>query len=457
MARDKRPEQLPTRDVQGMSFADFIEYASGGNLDAPYHLGRYFDLMSTLDGGDLRICVSMPPQHGKSTTCHYAIAYALLRNPSLMFGFASYAKEFANDQTALIRDIYIAAGGEMKSDHNRKENWRTAQGGGLIACSPDSGLTGYRIDIMIVDDIVRDSLAIEDERARDKIWNWLHGVAFQRLWVNTSVIVIGTRWHPDDPIGRLIAKGFDEINMPAVRVDDDGNEFALWPDVKPLAWLDTKRRPLLPDGSPNRDFVGEHEWATQYQGRPMPREGTTFGRPRFYDALPAGAAVVSIGVDLAYDATTSSDWTVAVVLAQLGGMFFVHDVRRARAADVQPMLRQVMNDYPGIRLAMYVGGPEKGVLNLLFHNGIAIERMPARHNKWTRAQRVGGTWRGGRVLIRRGQPWTSKFALEVEFFTGAEHGTDDQVDALVAAHDLVAMNEPVEWAGRGFSFGSAVM
>lgn len=457
MARDKRPDTLPTADVRSMTLGEFIEYASSGGLDAPEHLGDYYRLMGSLDGGEHRLCVSMPPQHGKSKTCHYAIAHALHKNPKLMFAYGSYAKEFANDQAGAIRDIYIATGGEMKADHNRRENWRTAEGGGMIACSPDSGLTGYRIDVFIGDDLVRDALAIEEQRMRDKIWNWLHGVVFQRLWVETSVIIIGTRWHPDDPIGRLIHKGFKEINLPAIRTDDNGKEWALWPTVKGLDWLNKKRNPTLVDGTPNPDYVGEHEWATQYQGKPQPRSGAIFGKPRYYDTLPQGAQPVAIGIDLGYDAVTSSDWSGGLVLYNLGFDYYVEEVRRCKVVLVEPTLHKLKEDYPGTRMAIYTSGPEKGVLNMLFHNGISIERLPAKHNKWTRAQRCAKAWRAGRILVKRGQAWTADFCLEVEFFTGAEHGVDDQVDMLVSAYDLVAMNEPVNWAGGGFAFGQSVM
>ncbi len=121
------------------------------------------------------------------------------------------------------------------------------------------------------------------------------------------------------------------------------------------------------------------------------------------------------------------------------------------------MLKEAMGDYPDVRLVMYYAGPEKGVLNLLFNNGVPIVRIPAKHNKWTRAKRTSIAWKAGRILVRSGQPWTVAFSRVIEYFTGAEKGRDDDADALVAAYDLVAMHEPVAWAGGGFTFGSAVM
>ena len=102
-----------------------------------------------------------------------------------------------------------------------------------------------------------------------------------------------------------------------------------------------------------------------------------------------------------------------------------------------------------------MGANEKGILNLLFQDDVHIERMHARHNKYTRAQRCSVAWKAGRILVRSGQPWSASFAREVEHFTGNEQGKDDQVDALVSAFDLVELNAPVGWGGGGFTFGKA--
>ncbi len=111
--------------------------------------------------------------------------------------------------------------------------------------------------------------------------------------------------------------------------------------------------------------------------------------------------------------------------------------------------------YP-VRYGCYMGGNEKGILNLLFQDDVAIERMPARHNKYTRSQRTANTWKAGRIEVLAGQPWSGVFAREVEYFTGNERGKDDQTDALVAAHDMVETNAAAGWDGS-FTFGHAVM
>jgi predicted phage terminase large subunit-like protein len=141
------------------------------------------------------------------------------------------------------------------------------------------------------------------------------------------------------------------------------------------------------------------------------------------------------------------------------GIYYVVDVKRVRATlhEMADAFKALMAEHPyPVRYGCYMGGNEKGILNLLFVEDVAIERMPARHSKHTRSQRCAKAWKTGRILVRRGQSWSTKFAREVEYFTGNERGHDDQVDALVSAFDLVELAAPVGWDG-GFTFGSRVV
>ena len=449
-----------------MTLADFIEYASGGTIDPPWHLGEYFSLCESLGNGPspaltdeenlkrgLHICVSMPPQHGKTTLIAYAIAWLLFRFPHWVFGYGSYAKLFSSNRTEDIMRIYVHAGGELKKDHARKDDWRTAGGGGCLAFSPGSGIAGYQMHHIVFDDFVENEVDLDTEEKRKAIHRDMDR-ATQRLWVGGSIVVIGTRWHPEDPIGYMLAKGYTELNLPAVREDEDGTERALWPEMKPLAWLDTKRMPS------SKEYVGAYAWATQYQGKPVPPEGAVFGPPRYYTTLPSDAQVTVIGFDFGYGPEGTSDFSVAVVLARDGnGIYYVVDVRRCRTTlhEMSVAFKALMGEYPyPVRYGCYMGGNERGILNLLFQDDVAIERMPTRHNKYTRSQRCAKAWRAGRILVRAGQPWSAAFAREVEYFTGNERGKDDQVDAMVSGFDMVETIAAEGWSG-GFSFGRACM
>ena len=120
-------------------------------------------------------------------------------------------------------------------------------------------------------------------------------------------------------------------------------------------------------------------------------------------------------------------------------------------------MKQLKADYPSARMSSYVAGQEIGIFDLMYHNGLEVDRLKATQSKWTRSQRCALAWKSGKIMVRSNQPWVSKFVREVEFFTGEDSGHDDQVDALVSAFDAIAGNVPVDWCAGGFRFGQACM
>src|SRR3546814_12783401 len=66
------------------------------------------------------------------------------------------------------------------------------------------------------------------EVLRQSVWDWWLSTASTRLEPPALVIAIGTRWHEDDFIGRLLSKDhegdpdeWEVISFPALAEDDD--------------------------------------------------------------------------------------------------------------------------------------------------------------------------------------------------------------------------------------------
>src|SRR3546814_1395683 len=66
------------------------------------------------------------------------------------------------------------------------------------------------------------------EVLRQSVWDWWLSTASTRLEPPALVIAIGTRWHEDDFIGRLLSKDhegdpdeWEVISFPAIAEDDD--------------------------------------------------------------------------------------------------------------------------------------------------------------------------------------------------------------------------------------------
>lgn len=390
---------------------------------APLHLKPYVDVLERTRGETVMAVVNAPPRHGKTETTEHFIAQSLLNNPRIRIGYASYAADFAHRQSK--RALIYAARAGVKFVDKRHDYWRTEQGGEVIWTSIGGPLTGHGLDLLLVDDPVKDRAEAESPTYRNRAWDWFNDVAFTRLEPHGSAIVMQTRWHHDDLAGRLIKTGWENVNLPAMNIEGA----PLWPDERPADWLDGIRKQL-----------GEYAWASLYMGTPVPRGASVFNEPHFYDALPTSGYRVTIGADFAYTSATYSDFNAAVVGYYHGGNLYIADVTRARCEVAKfkaPI--QALHAKHGGRVVAFVAATEEGVIQFLAsdRNGtsgrLSVESVRAKTDKFTRAQPVAAAWNAGRVLVPKRAPWLGAFLDELMTFTGLDDGHDDQVDALCGA------------------------
>ncbi|MCS7256266.1 MAG: phage terminase large subunit [Thermomicrobium sp.] len=421
---------LPAVDELGL--LDFIPRISP-HFSAPEHLRPLADAIERACEQPVRAIVSTPPRHGKTETLLHGIVWLLLRDPTRTIAYVSYAVEFARSKSRRARWLAESIGLVLADDASRLEEWRTIEGGGLLATGIGGPLTGHGVDLLIVDDPVKNRIEAESATIRQRTWEWFTDVAYTRLEPGGSVIVVMTRWHPDDLAGRLAATGeWETIVLPALAEGNDplGREpgAPLWPERWPLETL----REI-------QSQIGEYSWASLYQGRPRPRGGTLFRDVTVYQEPPADGYRVSIGVDLAYTARTHADYSVAVVLAASGGVAYVLDVVRGQweAPEFGRRLRALRERYPAASIGAFASGTERGALQFMRELGVPIRALPANTDKFVRAQPVASAWNEGRIRVPERAPWLGAFLDEVLGFTGVNDLHDDQVDALAAAWELL--------------------
>ncbi len=422
------------------ALVDFIPWLSP-QFHAPYHLNPLPGLLDAAPRGGLRVLADPPVRHVKTTTCLHAIAKWLTVDPTLEIFYLTYAARFSERNSREARRLTVAAGVELSKVHNTIAEWRTEAGGTVYAASTDQEHQGRGADIVIVDDglawIDRDNAD-----ARDRVDEAI-AYATTRLNPKGSVFVIGSRSHPDDPIGRRLggrAKNWTHVAMPAIIDEGQPTERALWPEVRDLDHLKEIRAELTERGD-------QRVWDAQYQGRPRSSLDELFKEPLRYSMLPdwPGFRYV-MGVDLAYSVGKDSDWFALVTLKVWGSAAYVIETDRMHAdlPALESRIRSSWVKYGRCPIFSYVAGPEWGAVRYFAERGIQMSGMNARYNKKTRAQKTIDRWNAGKILLPDRAPWLDGFKSRVAGFTGAENDRDDdEVDALVSACD-------------GGVFGSAV-
>jgi len=410
-------------DASSLSLLDFIAAASPW-LDPPTHLMPVIEAIERAEREEVKLVISTPPQHGKTTVVLHALVWLLARNPAVRNAYVSYAATIAADKLALAEPIAERAGLEFVTQ--RADRWVTAQRGGVIATGIGGPLTGEPVDgLLIIDDYVKNRAEAESPTYRKRAWEWFTSTSLTRLHPGASVIVVATRWHPDDLAGRLIERGWRRINLPAI--DADGKP--LWPERRPLEWLQEIRR-----------NVGEYDWASLYMGEPRRRGGTVFRSPTYYTELPSEYREAT-GIDLAYSKRTSADYSVAIRGRFDGERLYITEVWRGQVEARESA--QALKTFPAPRY-WYVGGQERGIVNLMRELGVDIIARPASADKFVRAQPAAAAWNDGRILVPETAPWLSDFLSEVMGFTGLGDEHDDQVDALGALWDGIGKAAPYQ-------------
>lgn len=422
----------------------YSRYMHAPHLDELDHaLMDVAHYVKTGDGGPSHLVVEMPPRHGKTLTISRLFpTWFIGDEPNKRVILASYGATLANKNSRYARNLLGAPryqstfpGVVLAPDSKAADAWDVAgHDGGMDAVGVGGGVTGKGGHIIIVDDPVKSREEAESEVYREKVYNWFNDDLYTRREPGAAVIVVMTRWHQDDLVGRLLRDDPDTwqvLSLPAI--DQEGG--ALWPDRYPVAELRNIETRL-----------GPYSWSALYQQRPTPAEGGLFKREYFMplvdpEMLPTMHYTVRYW-DLAMSEKTSADYTVGVKIGQGGdGHYYVLDVARRQLewGDVVPWMAEVIQA-DGQDVTQ--GVEEKGYMSRAIqqlnedprlHN-YGIFGYPADRDKVTRALPVVAKAASNTLHVMRSH-WVTAFIDEVCSFPRGAH--DDQVDALAGAWLMV--------------------
>src|SRR3546814_1949159 len=91
---------------------------------------------------------------------------------------------------------------------SRRRHTRCALVTGVQTCAlpicRGGSITGRGADLMIIDDPLKNRAEADSDVTRNDLWKWFNDDVMSRMMSDTgSVIIIQTRWHEDDLVGRL--------------------------------------------------------------------------------------------------------------------------------------------------------------------------------------------------------------------------------------------------------------
>lgn len=265
------------------------------NKLAAHHELLLNDLQGIEDGTVPNLMVLMPPGSAKSTyTDVVFVPWFMARKPRRNVILGSYASEIAEKQGRRARQLINSQSFHnlmqmgLTKDQKAAHQWTLSNGSEFMAGGLLSGLTGNRAALGIIDDPIKGRQQAESETIRNSTWNAYIDDFCSRLIPGAPQVMILTRWHEDDPAGRILPEGWDGQSGYF-----DGRDGRRWKVICLPAEAHSMDDPLgrqIGETLWPEWFSKEHwapfkanarTWSSLYQQKPAPDDGTFFKREWF--------------------------------------------------------------------------------------------------------------------------------------------------------------------------------
>ncbi len=425
------------------------------------HFCAMQDVLDRMVRGDIkRAYFQVAIRHGKTehNTISYG-AYRLEQNPKRRLLVCSYNQRRAEKFSREIRRLARAVGVAMSNERDAAGEWETQAGGGLLAVGAGAGVASVNADDILIDDPIGSRDDAESLATRDQVYDWLTNDILARCEPHTNVSLTMSRWHTDDPAGRLLdqqRQRWTVLDLPAEAEENDplGREVGepLWPEMRGPEWLQEKREEL-----------GAYGFASLLQGRPRPREGGMFKWNwwALVEAAPTQGEMVRYW-DLAGTEPKGKghdpDYSAGALLCRMPDKrTAIVDVTRFRKsvaqrdAEVKRVCREDLAKYRGrivwwIETEAGIAGTERtaDLVRELQALGMPVRTEHPTGSKINRAQPLASKAEMQNVVLCPGE-WRDAFRSEAADFPNGKH--DDQIDAVAGADAKLS----VPRAAVGFS------
>lgn len=419
------------------------------------HHALLIEKLEQVERGELsRLMVLMPPGSAKSTWASILFPpWFMGRNPSKNIITASYAQRLSRRFGKRCRNIVASPdfkqtfGFTLAADAAAADEWETAAGGEFSATSVGGAVTGRRADCILVDDPMKGRKEADSLLIRDGTWDWWVSDLRTRLKPGGSIVLINTRWHEDDPAGRILPEGWNgESGFVTSR--DGERWYVLSIQAEAEAGDPLGRAPgemLWPEwftpGMLEREKIaqGPRNWNALYQQKPSAEEGDYFRKDwlNYYDRLPAKETMRFYGGSDYAVTSDGGDYTVhCVVGLDPAGRMYLADLWRQQAgSDVWiDAWCDLVLEWKPLGWAEETGqiksgvGPFRDMRARQRKAFVACDTFPTRGDKSVRAQSIRGRMALNGIYLPKSAPWVPGLVSELLSFPAGKH--DDQVDSL---------------------------
>jgi len=181
-----------------------------------YQQEKIVPKIEAVDRGEIKkLAIFLPPGESKSdlTTRNYAPFY-LGKRPENNVMVCSYGSDLASDDFGMkIKQrmthplqLRLFPNARLTKDSRSKTHFSTIKGGNFYSVGYTGGITGKRLDLMILDDLIKNWEEAESDTVQNALFDTYTGVILDRLKPGAAIIMCAHTWTQRDVYHRILER-----------------------------------------------------------------------------------------------------------------------------------------------------------------------------------------------------------------------------------------------------------